>query len=1159
MSTPAKLADQEARDAIAGELDATLMVEAAAGTGKTTALVSRIVSVIASGRGALARIVAVTFTEKAAGELKLRLRSEIERARNDPALEAGARARLGAALGELEQASIGTIHSFCADLLRERPVEARVDPMFEVAAEDIAGAIFESAFARWFEGVLASPGDAMRRLLRRRESVSRDGPRAIARAAAEELLAWRDFRARWEPSDFDREREIDAIVAEAIALGELARGAEPGDWLARSLLDISRPVAEAIRLEAVRGRDYDALEAVVLTLGFGRRWEWKGFGGAIGGVERAEVFSRRAALRERLERMRLAAGANLAPRLRDELWPIIGIYDGLKRREGQLDFLDLLLVARDLIRGDPAVRAELQHRFTHIFIDEFQDTDPLQAEILLLLAADDPAVDDWRAVRPVPGKLFIVGDPKQSIYRFRRADVALYQAVKRSLLDAGARLLHLTASFRATPELHAMINAAFAPLMAAESPTQPAYAPLVSVRGDPAAQPSIVALPVPDPYGDYGRVTDWRIEDSLPDAIAAFACWMVKESGWTVTEREAPERRVAIAPRHICILFRRMNSHGRDVTRPYLRALEARHLPHVLVKGGSFNDREEVISVRNLLAAIERPDDELAVFAMLRGAFFSLGDDLLLEYRAAAGAFSLWRPAPADRANRFGAVREAREIILELHRARNLRPIAETLALALAKTRAHAGIAIWPTGDQALANIIRLMDQSRRYEARRRATSFRGFVDELEARAERDEASETPLAEEGTDGVRIMTVHRAKGLEFPVVILADLTCNETAGEPSRYIDPARGLAALRIAGCAPRELLEHQVEERRRDVEEAIRLLYVATTRARDLLVVPALGDGAYDGWLARLNPVIYPEQKERRAALSRKPAGCPEFGEDSVRTRPTRAPAPTRSVAPGLHRPAAGTHRVVWWDPTLLILDVKEAMGLRQSVLLEADSSGEISKRGDELHRAWRAARDAAVAHGSEPTLRIGAATALAKSRTDAGQAFADADGGAIRIELEQVARDRSRPRLRIFGTLVHETMLRVRFGAARGEIAQVAASVARMLGAGSDDTEAAIGAVAGALGSATIRAAAGAAEIRREYPILVTLDDGTTAEGVADLAFRAKTEADGAARWTIVEFKTDADLSAHLAEYRAQVAIYLRAIRAATASPASGVILWI
>src|SRR5204862_6460019 len=123
--------------------------------------------------------------------------------------------------------------------------------------------------------------------------------------------------------------------------------------------------------------------------------------------------------------------------------------------------LDLLIKTRDLIRDNAAVRNELQRRYTHFFIDEFQDTDPLQAEILLLLAADDPGVTDWRAARPIPGKLFLVGDPKQSIYRFRRADIALYEEVKARLRAAGAELLHLTASFRAPPSIQSFVNAAF--------------------------------------------------------------------------------------------------------------------------------------------------------------------------------------------------------------------------------------------------------------------------------------------------------------------------------------------------------------------------------------------------------------------------------------------------------------------------------------------------------------------------------------------------------------------------------------------------------------------------------------------------------------------------------------------------------------------------
>ncbi|HLX05067.1 MAG TPA: UvrD-helicase domain-containing protein, partial [Candidatus Binatus sp.] len=671
-----------------------------------------------------------------------------------------------------------------------------------------------------------------------------------------------------------RDAEIDAIIGEIEALGKLSELGEDDDWLAKGLDAIARPVSEATRLEAVRGRDHDALESVLIALCTGRRWDWKGYGGSFGDAERDEVFRRRSNLHERLCKFRDDAGANLAPLLRDELWPIVELYKDIKRRAGRLDFLDLLLVARDLVRENPAVRAELQDRFTHIFIDEFQDTDPLQAEILLLLSSADPAETNWLKVKPINGKLFIVGDPKQSIYRFRRADVSLYQGVKQLLLMHGAQLEHLTVSFRATPAIQTMVNAAFAPLMSEESGTQPKYAPLMPYRAEPSTQPSIVALPVPEPYGDFGRVVNFRIDQSLPEAIAAYARWLVHESGWTVTEREAPDVRVPIRPRHICILFRRMNSFGRDVTRPYLRALEARHLPHVLVKGGSFNEREEMIALRNLLGAIERPDDELTVFAALHGPVFALSDAALLEFRMMLGSLHPFRKLPDDIPDSLKEVKTALEVIKNLHRGRNRRPIAETIAKLLAATRAHAGFAIWPTGEQALANIMRIMDQARRYEARGGTTSFRAFVDELEARAERDEASETPIVEEGTEGVRIMTVHRAKGLEFPIVILADITCNETRADASRYIEPASKLAAMELAGCAPRELQDHAAKEHDRDVEESIRLLYVAATRARDLIVVPAVGDEESDGWLARLNPVVFPAQTERRAPASTHPAG---------------------------------------------------------------------------------------------------------------------------------------------------------------------------------------------------------------------------------------------------------------------------------------------
>jgi ATP-dependent helicase/nuclease subunit A len=1146
--------DQRVRERIRRDLATTLIIEAAAGTGKTTALVDRIIAVIASGAATLDQIVAVTFTEKAAGELKLRLRAEIEHARREGAnFDDAVHERLTRALEKLEEARIGTIHSFCSDLLREHPIEARVDPMFEIAPDDVAESLFDAAFERWFQAVLAAPGEGVRRVLRRRELADREGPRPILRAAAQALNEWRDFDCEWRHESFERNRAIDDLVEEIIALGVLAETAYPDDWLRRSLENIAQPVRAATRLEPIQERDYDALEDTLLRLlrGNQRHWEWKGRGESFGEVARAEVFARRSTLRKKLTEFRERAGANLAPLLRQEIWPVLGYYEEQKRRAGRLDFLDLLFKARDLVRGHAVVRAALQQRFSHIFIDEFQDTDPLQAEILLLLAADDPAETDWQCVTPRPGKLFLVGDPKQSIYRFRRADVALYQNLKQRLRARGSELEMLSVSFRTIPEIQQMVNTAFAPLMPRDLETQPAYVPLQPFRPGYEQQPAIVVLPVPEPYSKYDRITDPQIEQSLPDATAAFIEWLVKESGWTVTERDAPDQRIPIRPRHLCMLFRRLNSYGRDVTRPYVRALEARHIAHVLVRGGSFNQREEVEAIRNALAAIERPDDELCVYATLRGPLFGFADGLLLRFREACGSLHPFRRLGEELAPELKEVGDALEVLRRLHRGRNRRPIAETISRLLAETRAQAAIAIWPTGEQALANLMRLMDLARRYEANSGATSLRGFVYELEARAEREQAGDAPVAEEGTEGVRIMTVHSAKGLEFPIVVLADLTCNETPREARRFVDPTRRLCAQVIAGCAPRELLDHSEEELRRESEEAVRVLYVAATRARDVLVIPAVGDEHRDGWLGRLNPAIYPLQAQALAPLGRKPAGCPEFRSSLAGNRPPSVSLNGGGVAPGTHRPEAGEHRVVWWDTAALKLDVRESMGLRQMKLLEADASSERSEAGKRDYQQWRAAHDAMISAGQVPSIKLAIATELASSAQQTQLAE------AAEVRIVELPRAAQRPHGVRFGTLVHAVLSRVALDAGSNEVAATVDFFGRMLGASSDEVAAAARAVSGALASAVMDAARKAEHVRREATLAVMLDDGTLAEGVADLAF---TEESGEAlQWVVVDFKTDVEIASRVAEYRTQIGLYLRAIRQATGFPARAILLWI
>ena len=320
------------------------------------------------------------------------------------------------------------------------------------------------------------------------------------------LREHRDFSEPWRRETFDRNGAIDALMTELSALGSLApRSSWPGDYLTRNLAEISRFVDETTRLEAARDRDYDGLESDLRAVARWRSWIWKGAPRTtFGSLSRDAVLTLRDQAKANLDAFIEASDADLAPLLHDALQTPLAAYEILKTKAGRLDFLDLLIKARDLFAITLSFARELQQRFSHFFVDEFQDTDPLQAEILLLLAADKPQETDWRAARPIPGKLFLVGDPKQSIYRFRRADVALYEDVKERLRHAGAEVLHLSKSFRSPPSIQSFVNFAFAPAMAAGTDGgQAAYVPLEpSTARDPRTS---------DRHRSAGSEALWRL------------------------------------------------------------------------------------------------------------------------------------------------------------------------------------------------------------------------------------------------------------------------------------------------------------------------------------------------------------------------------------------------------------------------------------------------------------------------------------------------------------------------------------------------------------------------------------------------------------------------------------------------------------------------
>jgi ATP-dependent exoDNAse (exonuclease V) beta subunit len=1153
-----KLFDQNARDAIRTALDKTLVVEAAAGTGKTSELVQRITAVVAAGKTTIDCIAGVTFTEKAAGELKLRLRSELEKARRAET-NPDTRNHLEQALAHLEEARLSTIHSFCGDLLRERPVEARIDPQFELMTEAQSLHLYREAFRSWFERKLEDLPEGTRRILRRK---TRNSPTETLISAGWELSKWRDFSAKWRRPAFDRKTAVDSLIEQIHKLAQLA--SNPSDQNNNLFRDTAslRALSENIHAaERARPRDHDGLEATFVLIASDGQYQRfrdprKGRAQYSEQVKRDDILALHSELLAALDRFVKDANSDLAALLQTELGETVAQYQLLKERTGKLDFLDLLIRARDLLVQSPGVRKHFQERFTHLFVDEFQDTDPLQAEIIVLLSAGDPEANNWRKVTPVPGKLFIVGDPKQAIYRWRRADVGTYEEVKQLLLRNGAELLQLTTSFRSLPSIQAMINRAFKPYMDGNAQNlQAGYVPLSPFREEYMEQPAIVALPVPRPY--QSRFSQGAVNASLPDAIAAFVAWLVEKSGWTVPKPRNPSERIPLGPNHVCLLFRRFVSLDDDMARPYIRALEARNLPHLLVGGKSFHDREEVQTIRTAVTAIEWPDDELSVFATLKGSLFAIRDDVLLEYRHRVGRFHPFRLPAEPLAGELQEVVESLRILQKLHRNRNYRPAAETLDTLLKETRAHLAFALRPSGEQVLANVLHIAELARKYEASG-GLSFRGFVEEVRARADAAETGEAPIFEEGSEGIRMMSVHKAKGLEFPVVILADITAKICQSHPSRHIDASSSLCAVPLAGCAPLDLLEHGELELARDRGEGVRLAYVAATRARELLVVPTIGDDprqSWDSvenwWVRPLYEAVYPEP-DKRQKVGKCPA-CPKFGNDSVLVRPPDLTVDEKdTVWPGLHRLEEPRTKdkgygVAWWDPRALTLNVPQSFGIRQEELLKESDDPAVLKKDLKSYESWRTRWDNVRQRAAQPGVIFYTATAQARNDSDLGEPARD-------VQVIELPRDRERPAGARFGALVHATLAAVPLDANADQVQQIAALYARVLGANEQETAAAATAVRSALAHPLIARARDAltqGQCRRETPITLTLADGILVEGVLDLAFLEKDA------WTVVDFKTDRELEKELAHYKRQVGSYALSIGQATGQPCIGILM--
>jgi ATP-dependent exoDNAse (exonuclease V) beta subunit len=538
----------------------------------------------------------------------------------------------------------------------------------------------------------------------------------------------------------------------------------------------------------------------------------------------------------------------------------------------------------------------------------------------------------------------------------------------------------------------------------------------------------------------------------------------------------------------------------------------------------------------------------LSVFATLRGALFALGDEELLEYHARERRFHPFRLPDAETLPaHLLPVRQALETLAALHRQRNRQPVADTIGRLLDDTRAHVSFVLRPGGEQVLANVLHVAELARQYE-RDGGMSFRGFVETLHDEST-GQAAEAPILEEGSDGVRLMTVHKAKGLEFPVVILADITARLTPFDANRHIDATRGLCAMRVGGWSPQELNENRDLELRRERREGERLAYVAATRARDLLVVPAVGDEPFEeGWVAPLNAALYPDAQTRRTYV--RSAGCPAFASrDSVLERPDGDPASPRTVSPGQHTIAgeAGSHVVVWWspEPAVLRLEAQASFGLRRDDLIVKDVPPTVLRRHLDAYTAWKQTRDRATAAASAPSMRLSTAT-------EAAAAGIGADAHEL-IACIDIGQTRPRPGGARFGSLVHALLADMPLNDP-SMLDQLATAHGRLLGAPLTEVECASQLVAAALDHPIIRQAAMAERVDRclrETPVTWRGDDDVLIEGTVDLAFQTESG------FVVVDFKTDSPSGELLDRYRRQVALYASAVARATGQPVSAILM--
>ena len=1075
--------DQPVRDAAMHDLDRSVFLQAGAGTGKTTVLVGRVVEAVRSGRAALREIVAITFTEKAAGELRDRVRRELYTAlQTAPAPEA---ARLRRAIDQVDAAHIETIHAFASSLLRERPLEAGLDPNFSVLDAVSEQLAFEQDWQDW--------------LWSEEEGAARPRIERCLRLGLH----------------LDHLRDLTHTIAEFRDLDPTQPAAEPppsraahGEWLlaARALQPVAakagaesagRAATLLEQLERMALLPDPALEAELVRLPIPappRR--------TTRDAARTDYAARVRELAERRDEHAQAVRAHALARFIDVAATFTQSAARRRRLRGVLTFADLLIEARDLLAREPRVRAYFRQRFQLICVDEFQDTDPLQAEIVLLLAAQNDTAD-WREVHLQPGRLFIVGDPKQSIYRFRRADIDIYMGVEaifraqREQRPQSVLIDSLHVNFRSRPELVDWHNHVFPRLISQSTDfprAQPDYSPLTAHRREDGV--AVVHL-LPNTGVAWNRIAEARHDEA--EAIVRFIETVVETDELSVAVHDAQAGARSPDYRDICLLVR-----NRTNLEIYTEALDRAGIPYHLDSGRGFFLQQEVRDAAAILTALDDPSDEVALVAALKSAPFAASDPELLEYAQAGGKFELHEGAvPQDYP---GPLREPIELLRRLHAQRGDlslpafvdRVLRETHLLEIQLARAR------PQGLQRAANLQLIVQRAADFAANE-VESLRPFVRWLGAQGRADlPEEESPVTEVEDNVVRVLTIHQAKGLEFPIVILAKMASGKAADRSIAVVDREARTLDFQIGSGDARfgtpGFAKAKVRQERYEAAEERRLLYVAATRARDYLVLPAFYtdrapgyhldlEEALPGWMNADYEVTAPGAVTVRVEhLVRAPHIATETPPPDVQAR-LRDWAARHTAAL-----AAGRGRREFIAPSRLGHDQ----------IKESRETEPRERSQDEVEPAIVA--ESGVAQGS-------------LSAADSVLAPPAAGDG----------RDR--------GTLLHDALNYAEFSDLDASV-DLARRLCRERGQDAL-ADAVVADLTATLTSALFERVRAATRVERELPLVVVTPERVV-EGYVDLAFEEP------AGWVLVDYKSDRDPSVStVAGYEAQVREYANAFR--------------